>query len=230
MVGTPNAGSLAGLRDLVEGTKLSFILPRYAPALIGSMPAIYQLLPRNRHRAVFDEAGKPFDLFDPQTWSRYGWGLASEAATPVLAQLLPEILDEAERRRVAFDHLAKSLERARRFHEALDVPAAPPPTTLLHLFAGDAKPTPAVMQVSGSGDLRVAAYGPGDDTVLRTSASMDERVGLSDEEWSPGLVSPIAWRDISFVFTDHLAMTRDPNFTDNVLYRLLDAPPPVETR
>jgi pimeloyl-ACP methyl ester carboxylesterase len=227
LVGTPNAGSLTSLKDLVEGTKLSFVLPRYAPALIGSMPAIYQLLPRTRHRAVFDEVGAPVDVFDPKVWSRFGWGLASTDAAPVLAQMLPHVGDEAERRSIALDHLAKSLKRARRFHAALDVPTAPPSGTVLHLFAGDARPTPAVMQVSNAGTLRVVALGPGDDTVLRTSATMDERVGRPEEEWAPGLVSPIAWRDISFVFTDHLAMTRDPSFTDNVLYRLLDAPPPV---
>ena len=54
---------------------------------------------------------------------------------------------------------------------------------------------------------------------------MDERIGRG-ADWSPGLVSPIAWDDVTFVFGDHLGMTRDPSFTDNVLYRLLDAPRP----
>jgi len=230
MVGTPNAGSVQSMQDLVEGTKLSFVLPRYPAPLIGTMPAIYQLLPRTRHLAVRDAAGTPLDVFDPAVWDRYGWGLASEQALPVLTQLLPLVESDAERRRIAREHLAKSLERAQRFHAALDVPAAPPPTTVLHLFAGDAQPTPAVVQVEDSGALRIAAHGPGDETVLRSSAVMDERVALPDEEWTPGLVSPIAWRDVTFVFTNHLAMTRDPNFTDNVLYRLLDAPPPVPDR
>jgi hypothetical protein len=51
---------------------------------------------------------------------------------------------------------------------------------------------------------------------------MDERVGQA--EWAPGLVTPIAWSDITFVFSDHLEMTRDPSFSDNILWRLLDAP------
>jgi hypothetical protein len=76
-----------------------------------------------------------------------------------------------------------------------------------------------------SGALSVALRAPGDDTVLRSSAVMDERIGRSSE-WAPGLVSPIDWADVTFVFTDHLAMTRDPTFTDNILYRLLDAPRP----
>ena len=225
MVGTPNAGSLVGLRNLVEGTQLSFVLPRYAPALLGTMPAIYQLLPRTRHRAIVDAQGTPVDAFDPATWERFRWGLASPDADPVLERLLPDETPDA-RRGIAREHLAKSLERARRFHAALDVPAMPPAHSALHLFAGDARPTPAVMAVEDDGDLRVMHHAPGDDTVLRSSAVMDERMGQSEDQWAPGLVSPIGWRDVSFVFTDHLSMTRDPSFTDNVLYRLLDAPPP----
>lgn len=226
LVGTPNAGSLVALRDLIEGTKLSFVLPRYAPALIGTMPAIYQLLPRTRHAAVVDESGQPIDLFDPRVWDYYGWGLAGPAALPVLRRILPDAADDAERERIATKHLAKSLRRAQRFHAALDRPATPPPGTVMHLFAGDAQKTPAVVRARDDGKLDVLAWAPGDDTVLRSSAVMDERVGR-DDDWAPGLVSPIAWQDVSFVFSDHLAMTRDPSFTDNILYRLLDAPPPV---
>ena len=225
-VGTPNAGSIAALRDLVEGTKLSFVLPRYPPAVVGTMPSIYQLLPRARHGAVRDAAGDPIEVLERATWERYGWGLASSEQADVLARLLPEVDDADTRRRIALDHLEKTLTRAARFQRALDVPATPPYDTLLHLFAGDARPTPAVVQVeNGTGDLVVTVEAPGDDTVLRSSAVMDERVGR-DDRWTPGLESPIAWTDVSFVFTDHLEMTRDPSFTDNILYRLLDAPKP----
>ncbi len=223
-VGTPNAGSLDGLQNLVEGNQLAFILPRYSPVLLGTMPAIYQLMPRARHKALVDAAGEVLDPFDPAVWRRYGWGLAAPDADAMLAQLLPE-QDRAARRRIALEHLDKSLARAKQFQDALDVPLTPPATTALHLFAGDATPTAAVGQVTPDGELLVAHEAPGDGRVLRTSAVMDERLG--HDEWRPGLVSPIAWRDISFVFTDHLTMTRDPTFTDNVLYTLLDAPPPV---
>ena len=130
------------------------------------------------------------------------------------------------RRQIALDHQRKVLARAEQLHAALDVPARAPASVRLHLFVGDAQPTPAVMKVDDvSGALSVALRAPGDDTVLRSSAVMDERIGRSSE-WAPGLVSPIDWADVTFVFTDHLAMTRDPTFTDNILYRLLDAPRP----
>jgi hypothetical protein len=57
--------------------------------------------------------------------------------------------------------------------------------------------------------------------VLCSSALLDERAGGS---WSPGLVSPIDRTRVNFLFTDHLGLTRDPGFTDNLLFLLLEAP------
>ncbi|MEM7409684.1 MAG: hypothetical protein AAF430_05595 [Myxococcota bacterium] len=222
MVGTPNAGSLDGLSNLVDGTQLAFFLPHYVPPILGTMPAIYQLLPRNRHKAVVDASGRGVDLFDPTTWERYDWGLMAEEADATLQVLLPDESSKEARRRVAREHLAKSLRRAQRFHAALDRPAAPPAHTSLHLFSGDAVQTAARMQVDAEGALTLVESDAGDSRVLRTSAVMDERVGR--DRWEPGLETPIAWSDVNFVFSDHLAMTRDPSFSDNLLWRLLDAP------
>lgn len=225
LVGTPNAGSVNALVNLVEGTQLAFILPRYPAAVVGSMPSLYQLLPRTRHVAVIENGaspGTPLDLFDPAVWERLGWGLAAADQGPVLQWLLPDIQDQAARRRVALDHLRKALARAKQFHAALDVPASPPNGLRLHLFAGDATPTPAVLLVDrATGALALQSEGPGDGTVLRSSAIMDERAG---RPWTRGVASPIAWSDVTFVFSDHLGMTRDPAFTDNILYRLLESP------
>lgn len=225
IVATPNAGSVHAVLELVEGAYFSFVLPRYAPAILGTMPSIYQLLPRTRHRAVVDRAdpdGAPVDLFDPAEWERLGWGLASPKQDAVLERILPEAGDAFSRRRIALDHLRKSLSRAKQFHTALDAPATPPDGLSLTLFAGDAEETPAVLEVDRTtGELAVRENGPGDGTVLRTSAILDERIG---REWRPGVVTPIGWNGITFVYGDHLALTRDPSFTDNILYRLLESP------
>ena len=55
--------------------------------------------------------------------------------------------------------------------------------------------------------------------MLRSSALLDERVG---QPWEPRLRSPIPWTQVYFLFTDHLGLTRDPAFTDNVLFLLLE--------
>jgi Lecithin:cholesterol acyltransferase len=220
-VATPNAGSADALSNLVDGVSFSWVLPRFDPVVIGTFPSVYQLLPRARHGAVVDTSGKPLDPFEVKSWERYGWGLLSRDADAALAIQLPEIKDADSRRRIARDHLAKSLARARRFHAALDVPAPKPDGLGLHLFAGDAEPTPAVLTVGADGALDVSAQKPGDGTVLRTSTLMDER---ESGNWRPGVISPIPWTDVTFLFADHLALTRDPAFTDNILFRLLEAP------
>jgi hypothetical protein len=223
LVGTPNAGSVKAFGQLVEGASLAPILPTYPPALVGTMPSVYQLLPRSRHGAVVD-ADKPLepvgDLFDPALWERMQWGLADPAQDRVLQTLLPDVPDRAIRRRIALDHQSKCLRRAKQFHEALDRPAEPPPTLEVYLFAGDAEPTDAVAHVDRrTGGIRRFDPQPGDGTVLRTSALMDERVG---REWSPGLRSPIAWTGVTFLFEDHLGLTKSPVFSDNVLFLLLE--------
>jgi hypothetical protein len=225
LVAPPNAGSAEALINLVEGRKFAPLLPRYRAALLGTFPSMYQLLPRSRHAsAVWAEPGSPpvEDVLDPALWREMEWGLASPDAEADLAMMLPDVADSAERRRIGLDHLDKSLARARRFAEALDRPAAPPAGVSLYLIAGDVVPT--VQQVAidrGDGGLSVSRRGPGDGSVLRSSAMMDERVGGT---WSPGLRSPIAWERTMMLFTNHLGLTKDPIFTDNVLYWLLEEP------
>jgi hypothetical protein len=220
-VGTPNEGSAEALLNLVEGRDFSWLLPEFPPAVLGTMPSLYQLLPRTRHARVVDGAGRTLDLFDPALWATLGWGLASPAQDRVLAELLPGVARPDERRRIAIDHLRKSLDRARRFQASLDLPAAPPPGTSLHLIAGDSEPTASLLAVGPGGRLRVAARDPGDGTVTRASAIADERVGGA---WRPEVASPVAWDRVTFLFRDHLGITTDPAFTDNLLYLLLEEP------
>ena len=72
-----------------------------------------------------------------------------------------------------------------------------------------------------SGTVEMTVRAPGDGTVLRTSALMDERVGKT---WSPQLASPIDWTHVAFFCVDHVTLTKHPAFVDNVLYLLLEDP------
>lgn len=232
LVGTPNAGSAESLIEMVDGAKFGPGLPTYSPAVLGTMPSVYQLLPRSRHRPLVDsddaarevkDRRDPGDLLDAATWERYGWGLADPRQAEGLAALLPDVSDAAARREIALEHLRKCLRRARRFAAALDQPATPPPHVRLALFAGDSVATPRTVAVNRqTGRIKLAAHGAGDGTVLRTSALLDEREGRG--EFTPGLASPIPWQQVMFLFTDHIGLTRDPVFTDNVLFTLLERP------
>jgi hypothetical protein len=225
LVAPPNAGSLHALDQLIHGRKFGLTVPRFPAAVIGTMPAVYQNLPRGRHGALVDAAdpNAKLDPLDPDLWEAMGWGLADPDQDATLAMLLPDVPDAAARRRIARDHLRKSLARARQFMAALDQPAKPPDDITIYLMTGDAIETPAVATVDRrDGRFAIVAKEPGDGTVLRSSALMDERIG---SEWQPFLVSPIAWSQVYFLFTEHLEITKDPAFTDNILYLLLEQPP-----
>ncbi|WP_089945266.1 esterase/lipase family protein [Candidatus Entotheonella palauensis] len=225
MVGTPNAGSIDSLITLVEGKKVAPLLPNYQPALLGTMPSAYQLLPRGRHGVLVESAdsGKRIqDLYDPDLWERMGWGLADPRQDAVLKVLLPDIGDRLTRRRIALEHQRKSLQRAKRFAAALDVRASPPAGLSLYLIAGDAVPPEAVVAVDAtSGVFKVVEEAPGDGTVLRSSALMDERLGTSR---LGRLESPIDWTSVQFLFKDHIGLTKDTSFTDNLLFFLFERP------
>jgi len=224
LIGTPNAGSIDAVENMVNGVVFSQALPRYQAAILGTMPGLYQLLPRARHRPILNEPDRrPIDLMDPKTWSYYRWGMLNPAQQSILAQLIPNAQDPTLQLRIAYDHLNKCLMRAKAFHAALDVTAKPPAGTTIHLIAGDAYPTSAQLWAYGNGHIAVASKLPGDGKVTRSSALMDERYSIGTK-WSPRLVSPITWSSVNFLFTDHLGLTKDPAFTDNVLYLLLEAP------
>lgn len=220
LVGTPSMGSIESLQQLVDGLDLSPLFPNYRPSVLGTMPAIYQLLPRARHELVVDEeTGQPIDIFELTTWEHYGWGLLNPDDHRTLEWLLPD-MDQEERKSVARDHLERSLARAAQFHRALDIPAELPPGTEIALFAGDSHPTMSHLEVDAQGRLKVAAESPGDGTVPRSSALGDER---TPETWEPGLRSPVRWDRVQFLATDHLGMTSDPAFTNNLLWMLLES-------
>jgi len=224
LIGTPNAGSIDTFRDLVEGTHLAKGLPKYESAIIGTMPSIYQILPRSRHKVLVDSS-KPeeaLDIYDPDLWKRMEWGLADPEQDKVLQILLPEEKDRKSRLRIALDHQRKALHRAKAFAAALDVPAKIPDGLSLNLIAGDSIDTNAIVEVDmDNGDIKVNKKAPGDGHVLRSSALLDERIGT---DTIGRLKTPIPWTNVQFLFNDHLGLTKDPAFTDNILFMLLEQP------
>lgn len=223
LVGTPSGGSVKSVLNLAQGIDLGPTLPHVESSVIATMPSVYQLMPRGESGAVRDAAtGKAIDVFDAATWERYGWGPAGPRQDRTLRALLPGVGDARERRAIALAHLRACLDRAAKFHAALDRPTRRPDSLELHLVAGDAMETPAVIEADQrSGKLRVAASGPGDGTVLRRSALFNDAARAAD---GSRRAAGIDWTGVTFVFSDHLGMTKDPHFADNVLYLLLERP------
>jgi hypothetical protein len=125
--------------------------------------------------------------------------------------------DKQQRRRIALDHQFKCLVRARQLHESLDSEAIPPPNLEMHLFAGDAMKTLNSIVVDEGGVVLERRMTAGDGTVSRTSAVSRPSASFQD--------SPlIQWDSWMFLSTDHIGLTRDRAFVDNVLSRLLSRP------
>jgi len=228
LVAPPNGGSLDAFKQLVEGFKLGGpFIPNYEPAVLGTFPSIYQLLPRPRHeRIVVDgKGGEPIEnIYDIATWQKNEWGLSGqdEKTQKILAQILPDVANADDRQNFAYEYQKRALERAQQFHRALDQPAKTPDGLDLFLVAGDAVATPEYSSVdSVKGDISVVSKAPGDDVVLRSSALLDERVG---GEWTPKLQTPIDWSSVLFLPGKHRNLTNDSVFEDNVLYWLLEDP------
>ena len=221
MIGTPNAGSVDILVKLVEGFKPAAFLPYYPPGVLGTMPSLYELLPRSRHHPVLDENKLPIkDILDPDLWIQKSWGLANPEQDRVLRSLLPDVDSPEKRRELSIVYLRKVLNRARQFTTVMDIPAKPPLSLRVLLVAGDSEKTNKTVQYDSKGGLSVIETGPGDGTVLRSSALGDER--LIDNQ-SSRLISPIQWSQVLFLFSNHLDLTKHPAFTDNLLYFLLES-------
>ncbi len=226
IVGTPNCGYLDTVLEMVNGLQVETGTPRIAPGIIGTFPTYYQMMPQTSTRSVVvagEKEKKSVDIFDPNVWIKYQWGLADPRQDNVLKILLPNAKSPEERRKIALDHLTKCLKRAKQFIRAVQVDASPPSDVALFLFQGDSVPTTRQAEVDPkSGALRVTVLEPGDGKVLVTSTLDDLRVGQKD--WVPFLVCPIDWTAVYRINAAHMGITSDPIFANNMLFCLMILP------
>jgi len=222
IIGTPNAGSLFALDKLVSGFPVNPVTPAYDSIVLGTMPSIYQLLPRFRHktfkRTDADEVASNF--LDINFWIDMNWGLANKKKDSLLEKLLPDVETPENRRNTALDHLDKCLKSAVSAQLALDLYSPRPEHLKVFLFAGDNVATP-LLATAKKGDKKITIQkkGAGDGTVPRASVLLDERVG---SHWSDKVKSPLKWDNIIFLSSDHLGLTKDPVCVKNILYTLLE--------
>jgi pimeloyl-ACP methyl ester carboxylesterase len=162
MLGVPNEGSADAFSTLIDGYSITEGLRRRIPLLSKltaeesvTAPALFQLMPHRNAAKFLDENLKPLpiDLYDPAVWKRYGWSPINnpdyrrryenggiQAADSAMGKRSLEELD---------GYLAAVLDRARRFHEALDVVTDKDPPVVLLAIGGDCEETlnaPIVMR------------------------------------------------------------------------------------
>ncbi len=225
VVGTPNAGYLDTVLELINGLRVAFGTPKYPPALIGTFATYYQMMPVYGFRSVLyedDPNGAEVDIFDPDVWIELNWGLADPRQDSILQILLPDVDDPVERREIALDYLRKSLRRAKQFTMAMQVKARPPDDVAMFLFAGNAVETSRTALVNRkTGAVRVTEYGPGDGKVLTSSALFDLR---EDGYWTPFIRSPISWMGTFLLPAAHMGIIKSNTFSSNASYGLLVTP------
>lgn len=160
MFGTPNEGSFSSLDVLLNGYPIVAgrnlpLVDDFRPEDVLSNPSIYQLIPHQNSARFLDENLKPIkvDLYNVETWIKYGWGALSEPKflsklkdAPRLALTNKEIKPITAGKDASFDdrllaqttyaqvraYVVAALDRARRFHLAMD---AVTKTTPIQLYA-----------------------------------------------------------------------------------------------
>ena len=222
LVAPPNAGSVIALDNLINDKELGPLQPVYPGALLSTHPAAYQLMPRARHNRVLID-GEPVDnLFDVSLWERMGWGLAKPGIEDQLALLIPDEAEPERRRARALAYKARLLSRAETFHRMMDRWAPPPSHLDIFVVIGGGFETPAIAEVDGgTGEFKITTNEEGDGVVLRASALLDERM---DGDNSSGYRSPLRFKTTLFLPDEHVELTQNRVFADNLLFWLLDAP------
>ena len=234
-VGTPNAGYLDTVLELVNGLRLQPGAPLYPATVIGTFPSYYEMMPFPQFAAVRkavsgkseDESvarGEAVDLYDVNTWVKYKWGLANPAADADLQWLLPNVATPQERRDIALDHLGKCLNSAKRIASMLSTPDPTDSEVFQMVFIGDSVPTSSIALVDDDGALHVARYDSGDGKVSAVSARADLRNPDNQGPWGIRMESPVHWSGVIHVSGAHMGITQAPDFIHNMRFYLVQFP------
>jgi hypothetical protein len=190
LVGSSNGGSLRILRELDRGRRYAPLIGRWMrPEVLFTFPSLFQDLPVYRRDLFLDRAGKPLDvdLFDSESWRRYGWSIYGKAtAGRVREGGASRFLGSAEERDA---YLLRTLAAARRFQELLRADASGFGKTRIYVVGSADQPTPdrAVLVRQGE-EWRM--FFTGDAFLCRrpvlralATAEGDEHAALASQDW-----------------------------------------------
>jgi pimeloyl-ACP methyl ester carboxylesterase len=238
LLGTPNMGSVSSLHAFLEGERIG--LKRIAPEVLATMPSGYQLFPHPLVTWLIDMKGNAVDanLFEGETWRRYGWSIFDPAAKPRMKDL-----DWGTDYTALYKYFDYRLERGRRFAWMLSTPEPATPIRYV-LFGGDCSLTPARLALEDEnghpavrlypGDIRRPEPGvrydqlmlePGDGRVTKPSLLARETLDPSAPQSEDSFL-PVAY--FFFLCERHDQLTNNFNFQDNLLNVLLTPALPWE--
>lgn len=120
LVSSSNGGSLENLVWLNRGRRyVPLIGRRWTPEAVLAIRAVFEDLPVYRSDLFVDEAGSPLpvDLFDLESWRRYGWSIFAPRIARRVDRSGRHDLFGGPAEREAY--LGRALDRSRRFHAML---------------------------------------------------------------------------------------------------------------
>ena len=219
LVGTANGGSIRNLRELDRGRNyLTMVGRKWEPETLFTFPSLFQDLPRYRSDLFVDGDGASVavDLYDADSWLRYGWSVFSSKARERLARSgAPGLFGEEDER---VEYLRWALDRAKRFQALLERNVGwtnPPRYYLIQNDRDRLTPDRAVLRrerkgawetlfasdsaVKNSPRLRNLVAGRGDG-----HATVDSQLWLSPEEKEALVGEPL------YVRGDHFELILDP--------------------
>lgn len=154
MFGVPNEGSMEAFESVLKGYRVpiptgKFKISSLSSEVAISSPAIFQLLPHQNTAKFYDENLKPIeiDLYNAETWKRYNWSAVTntEFRTNFAAPPAENAGRFNEYGTTSLDDLDAYFEavlnRAERFHQALDADTAVPASIAFFAFGSDCEST-----------------------------------------------------------------------------------------
>lgn len=183
LVGASNGGSVRIRRELDRGrTYVPLVGRSMRPEVVFTYPSLFQDLPIYRRDLFLDEKGRPLDvdLFDPESWRRYGWSIYG------MERPAPRFLGAEEERD---DYLRATLSRARRFQELLRADASQFRETRIYVIGSEDQPTPDRAVLVRKGE-KWNTFFTGDPFLRRrprlyalATARGDEHATLASQDW-----------------------------------------------
>ncbi len=256
MLGVPNEGSADAFATLLYGYSITEGLRRRVPLLNKltaedsiTSPALFQLLPHSAAARFLDDQLKPIavDLYDPETWRRFGWSAVND---PEYRKKYAAGKNGVAPRAVVGDPLqnldayfAAVLQRAKRFHEALDAASEIDPPVMLFAVGGDCEETldaPVLMRDKNNRwvtlirpqeirtatglkikkrEVTAAMYAPGDGRVTRRSLLGEDLAGR--RRAGSLFDSPLALTYAVFGCDLHGRLQQNATLQDNALTALV---------
>lgn len=234
-LGTPQLGSVKSVVRLLSG--FDFNLRNVPVEVQITMPSVYQLLPHPQSHWLVDIEGHPqtLNLYDPKIWQDNLWSIYNPE---VQSRILKHSDDQAEGLRTikSLEHFfVKQLTRANSFWRALSAEFEVKHEGFV-IMGGDCNKTLSRLLILNNGthlslsdnhlmieDLtrralfKSALYEPGDGQVTKSSL-----LGQIHNPITHQTIKTINIKYPVFVCEDHIKLTQNLTFQDNLLHILLN--------